>query len=91
VAAEIDAALAFWKVPNDYVFSPRGKYFALLIVALPMVAGMNGYSSARRRLSSANHDVVSALSVQFLTLIMAYAAVLVCIEPLIRVLRAPLK
>jgi hypothetical protein len=57
-----------------------------------MVAGMNGYSSARRRLSSANHDVICALSVQFLlTIIMAYAAVLVCIEPLIRVLRTPLK
>lgn len=92
MAVETDVALAFRRIPNDLVFPPLGKYFALLIVALPMVAGINGYSSVRRRLSSANADVVTILSMQFLfTIFMAYLAVLVCIQPLTQLLRASFK
>lgn len=93
VVAEIVAALAFRKIPNDHLFPGLGtKYVALFIVALPMVAGMNGYRSVRHRLSSAGDDVISALSVQFLlTVVTAYVAVLVCIGPLTQALQSLLK
>ena len=93
VVVEIVAALAFRKIPNDHLFPGLGtKYVALFIVALPMVAGMNGYRSVKHRLSSAGDDVISALSVQFLlTVVMAYAAVLVCIVPLTQALQTLLK
>lgn len=90
VVAEIVTALAFRKIPNDHLFPGLGtKYVALFIVALPMVAGINGYRSVRHRLSSAGDQVISALSVQFLlTVVTAYAALLVCISPLTQALRA---
>jgi hypothetical protein len=90
VGAEIVAALALRNIPNDHLFPGLGtKYVALFIVALPMVAGMNGYRSVRRRLSSAGDEVISALSVQFLmTVVTAYAAMLVCIGPLTQALHA---
>lgn len=84
--AEIVAALAFRKIPDHHLFPGLGtKYFALFIVALPMIAGINGYSSVRRRLSSTGDDVISVLSVQFLfTIVTAYVALIVCIGPLTR-------
>ena len=91
--AEIVVALAFRKITNDHLFPGLGtKYIALFIVALPMVAGMNGYRSVKRRLSSVDHDVISVLSAQFLmTSVMAYAALLVCIGPLTQALQKLMK
>ena len=93
VGAEIIVALGFRKVPNDHLFPGLGtKYVVLFITALPMVAGLNGYSSVKRRLSSATDEVISALSVQFLlTIVTAYAALLVCIGPLTQALQSLLK
>ena len=84
--AEIVVALAFRKIPDHHLFPGLGtKYFALFIVALPMIAGINGYCSVRRRLSSTGDDVISVLSVQFLlTIVTAYVALIVCIGPLSR-------
>jgi len=89
VVAEIVALVAFRKIPNDQLVPGLGtKYFIAFIVALPMVAGMNGYYSVRRRLSSADDTVISALSVQFLiTIATAYAALLVCIGPMAKALK----
>jgi len=65
--AEIVAILAFWNMPNDHLFMGLGtKYLIMFIVALPMLAGLNGYYSVRRRLSSASDDVIVVLSRQFL-------------------------
>lgn len=91
--SEIVAALAFRHLPSDHLFPGLGtKYIALFIVALPMVAGVNGYLSVRRRLSSAGDDVISALSVQFLlTVVTAYVALLVCIGPLTQALQTLMK
>ncbi len=93
VATETDLALAFWKMPNDYPFPGLGtKLLALFILALPMVAGMNGCSAVRRRLPSAGDDVISALSIQFLiSTVIAYVAVMACIHPLAQALRARLR
>lgn len=94
VVAEIVVALVFRKTPNVHLLPGFGtKYIALFIVALPMIAGMNGYHSVKHRLSSAGDDVISALSVQFLlTVVTAYVAVLVCIGgPLTQALQALLK
>lgn len=84
VTAEMLTIVAFRKIPSDHSFFGLGtKYVIFLIVPLPMVAGINGYYSVRRRLSSAADDVISALSMQFLiTIIMAYAALMVCVASL---------
>jgi hypothetical protein len=91
--AEVVAVLAFRKIPADHLFPGLGtKYWIVFIVALPMAAGVNGYYSARRRLSSVDGDVRSVLSVQFLfTIITAYVALLVCIGPLAEALRHSLR
>jgi hypothetical protein len=88
VLAEVIAALALRNIPNDHLFLGLGtKYGALFTLALPMVAGMNGYRSVRRRLSSAGDEVISVLSVQFLlTIVTAYVAVIVCMGPLTQAL-----
>jgi hypothetical protein len=93
VGAEVVVFLWLRKIPNDHLFPGLGtKYVALFIVALPMIAGLNGYYSVKRRLSSAADEVTSALSAQFLmTIVMAYAALLVCIDLLTQALRAFLK
>jgi hypothetical protein len=70
--AEIVAVIAFRKIPNDPLFpGPGTKYWIIFIVAIPMIAGLNGYYSVKRRLSSAADDVMSALSAQFLMTIIA--------------------
>jgi hypothetical protein len=87
--AEIVAILAFRKMPNDHLFMGVGtKYMIAFIVALPMVAGVNGFCRVRRRLSSAGADVISVLERQFLfTIITAYTAVIFCVGPLAAALR----
>ena len=91
--AEIVVVLAFRTIPNDHLFPGLGtKYLIVFIVALPMIAGLNGYYSVKRRLSSAADDVMLAVSAQFLmTIVMAYAALLVCMEPLAQTLPSLLK
>lgn len=91
--AEVVVVLAFRRIPNDYLFPRLGtEYVALFVVALPMIAGMNGYRSVRRRLPSAADEVISALSVQFLlTIVTAYVALLVCIGPLTQALQGLLR
>jgi len=93
LVAEVVVLITLQKIPTDHLLPGLGtRYFIAFMVALPMVAGMNGYYSVRRRLSSAADDVISALSVQFLlTIVMAYAALLVCIGPLAQTLRSYLK
>jgi hypothetical protein len=93
LAAEVVMLLTLQKIPTDHLLPGLGtRCFIAFIVALPIVAGMNGYYSVRRRLSSAGDDVISALSVQFLgTIVMAYVALLVCIGPLAQTLRSYLK
>jgi hypothetical protein len=88
-AAEAAALLAFRKIPDDHLFPGVGtNFFIAFIVALPMIAGVNGFYSVRRRLSSTQEDAISVLSVQFLiTIITAYAALLVCMEPIAKVLQ----
>jgi hypothetical protein len=80
-------------VPNDHLFVEVGtKYLIAFIVALPMVAGVSGYYSVKRRLSSASEDVISVLERQFLfTIITAYVALLFCVGPLAEALRPFLK
>jgi hypothetical protein len=84
VAAEGVAFLTLRKIHNDHLLPGIGaRYFIAFIVAFPMVAGLNGFYSVRRRLPSAGDEVISALSVQFLiTIVMAYVALLVCMEPI---------
>lgn len=78
LSAEAVTFIAFRKIPGDAVFP--GKWFALFMVALPIVAGLRGIASVRRRLPSASDDVILELSVRFLfTIIMAYAAIIVCV------------
>ena len=73
VMAEVVALLAFRQIPNDHLVPGLGtKYFVAFIVALPMVAGVNGFYSVRRRLSSAGDEVISALSAQFLITIVTF-------------------
>ena len=93
VGAEIIVFLGFRKTANDHLFPGLGtKYVVLFITALPMVAGMNGYFSVKRRLSSATDEVTSVLLVQFLlTIVTAYVALLVCIGPLTQALQTLLK
>ena len=90
LVAEMVVLLAFWKIPNDHLFPGLGtKYFIAFIVALPAIAGVNGYYSVRRRLSSGGNDVMSELSVQFLfTIITAYTALIVSIGPLTQAMLA---
>ncbi len=91
--AEVLAALAFRKMPNYHPFMGLGmKYIIGFIVALPMVAGVNGYYSVRRRVTSAGVDVISVLSSQFLiATITAYVALLFCVGPLAEALHRTLK
>lgn len=93
LTTETDLALAFRGIPNDHPFpGVPTKYFVLFIAVLPLVAGINGYSSVRRRLPSAGDDVISTLSAQFLiSTVIAYVAVLARIHPLAQALRATLK
>ena len=93
LVAEVVVLITLQKIPTDHLLPGLGtRCFIAFMVALPMVAGMNGYYSVRRRLSSAGDDVISALSVQFLgTIVMAYVALLVCIGPLAQTLRSYLK
>jgi hypothetical protein len=93
LVAEVVVLITLQKIPSDHVMPGLGtKCFIAFMVAQPIIGGMNGYYSVRRRLSSAGDDVISALSVQFLgTIIMAYAALLVCIGPLAQTLRSYLK
>ncbi len=93
LVAEVVVLITLQKIPNDHLLPGLGtRCFIAFMVAQPIIAGMNGYYSVRRRLSSAGHDVISALSVQFLcTIVMAYAALLVCIGPLAQTLRSYLK
>jgi hypothetical protein len=90
---EVTAILAFRNIPNDHLFVGLGsKHVIAFIVALPMVAGMNGYYSVRRRLSSASEEVTTVLSRQFLfATITAYVALLFCIGPLAESLRPIVK
>jgi hypothetical protein len=89
LVAEVVVLITLQKIPNGHLLPGLGtRCFIAFIVALPIVAGMNGYYSVRR-LSSAADDVISALSVQFL--LTAYAALLVCIGPLAQTLRSYLK
>jgi hypothetical protein len=89
LAAEVVVFLALRKIPNDHLLPGSGtRYFIAFIVALPMVAGMNGFYSVKRRLSPADDEVSSTLSVQFLiTIVTAYAALLVCMEPIAKALQ----
>jgi hypothetical protein len=93
LGAEVVVLITLQKIPNDHLLPVLGtRCFIAFMVALPMVAGMNGYYFVRRRLSSAGDDVISALSVKFLgTIVMAYLALLVCIGPLAQSLRSYLK
>jgi hypothetical protein len=90
-AAELTVVYAFRTIPSDHLFLGT-KYWIVFMVALPMVSGVNGYYSARRRLSSAGDDVTSVLSAQFpITIVTAYAALIVCIQPLAEAVRQFLK
>jgi hypothetical protein len=93
VVAETLAVLVFGKLPNNHLFPGLGtKYLSVFVVALPLVAGINGYYSVRRRLSSAGDEVRSALSLQFLiTIVTAYTALLVCMEPVAETLQRVLR
>jgi hypothetical protein len=93
LGAELVVLLTLRKIPSDHLMPGLGtRCFIAFIVAQPIIVGMNGYYSVRRRLSSACDDVISALSVQFLgTIVMAYLALLVCIGPLAQTLRSYLK
>lgn len=93
ILTEIFAVLAFQRLPNDHMFFGIGtKYAIVIIVALPMIAGLNGYYSVRRRIQSVNRDVVPIISSQFLiTIITAYVAILFCIGPLATALKSFLK
>lgn len=90
VVTEVVVAVSVLRLPGGNLFPGLGsKYVILFITALPMIAGMNGYFSVRRRLSSGDEDVVSVLSVQFLlTIVMAYVVVVVCLSPYIRAFQA---
>ena len=86
-AAELAVVSAFRTIPSDHLFLGT-KYWIVFMVALPMVSGVNGYYSARRRLSSAGDDVTIVLSGQFpITIVTAYVALLVCIQPMAEALR----
>jgi len=80
VVAEAEVLIKFCRIPDDHLFLvPGTKFFIALIVALPMVAGVSGFYSARRRLPSAGDDVITAISLQFLfTIITAYTALVFC-------------
>ena len=80
VVAEADVLIKFWRIPGDRLLWGQGtKFYIAFIVALPMVAGMRGFYSVRRRLPSAGDDVITAISLQFLlTIVIAYSALLVC-------------
>jgi hypothetical protein len=93
LGAEVVVLITLQKIPNDHLLPGLGtRCFIAFMVAMPIISGMNGYYSVRRRLSSAGDDVISALSVQFLsTVVMAYVALLVCIGPLAQALRSYLK
>lgn len=86
---ELVVVLAFREIPSDHLFPGLGtKYWIVLIAALPMIAGLNGYYSVRRRLSSASDEVTSVLSLQFLfTIVTAYAALLICVGAITQTLR----
>jgi hypothetical protein len=93
LGAELVVHLTLQKIPYDHLMPGlRTRFFIAFMVAQPIIFGLNGYYSVRRRLSSASDEVVSVLSVQFLgTIIMAYAALLVCIGTLGQTLRSYLK
>ncbi|HET6842232.1 MAG TPA: hypothetical protein VFK06_11195 [Candidatus Angelobacter sp.] len=80
VTAEADVFIKFWRIPSDHLLWGQGtKFFIPFIVSLPMVAGMRGFYSVRRRLPSAGDDVITAISLQFLfTIITAYVALVFC-------------
>jgi hypothetical protein len=80
VVAEAEVFIKFWRIPDDHLFVvPGTKFFIAFIVALPMVAGVSGVYSVRRRIQSAGDDVISAISLQFLfTIITAYTALVFC-------------
>jgi hypothetical protein len=85
IVAEVVGLLAFRKILND---QPGTVCFIAFILVLPMAAGLNGFYSVRRRLSSAGDEAISTLSVQFLiTIVTAYVALLVCMEPIAKVLQ----
>ena len=85
IVAEVVGLLAFRKILND---QPGTVCFIAFILVLPVAAGLNGFYSVRRRLSSAGHEAISTLSVQFLiTIVTAYVALLVCMEPIAKVLQ----
>ena len=89
--AEMAVVSAFRTIPSDHLFLGT-KYWIAFMVALPMVSGVNGYYSAKRRLSSAGDDVTSVLSVTFpITIVTAYTALIVCIQPLAEALRHVVK
>ena len=85
LVAEVVGFLAFRKILNDQLGT---LCFIAFILVLPMAAGVNGFYSVRRRLSSAGDEAISTLSIQFLiTIVTAYVALLVCMEPIARVLQ----
>ena len=93
VAAEMVTVLVFRNLPDGHLFPGLGtNYVIVFVVALPMIAGMNGYYSVKRRLTSVGDDVRSVLSLQFLLMtVTAYVALLVCMEPMVKTLQPVLR
>ncbi len=92
-AAEAVVVVAFWKMPNDHLYLGLGtKYLVDFIAVLPAVAGVGGYYSVKRRLSSTVADAIPVLSRQFLYMVvMAYVALIFSIVPLSEALQRFLK
>lgn len=86
-------ALAFWTIPNDHFFLGLGtRYVVPFVLTLPLAAGWNGFYSVKHRLSSADDDVISAISQKFLfATIFGYVTLIFCLQPLGDALRHFLK
>lgn len=90
VGAEILVLIALRDMPReDKLPSIGARCFIGFVTALPMVAGINGYYSVRRRRQNISTEVIDVLSMQFLiAIIAAYATLITCIGPTASVITA---
>jgi hypothetical protein len=77
LSTEMVVGITLWTIPSDHlIMGSATRYFSLIVVSFPMVAGINGYRATKYRLGSTGSDHVDEFSIRFLiTIVVAYIAI----------------